>query len=247
MVNDTPTNAFARWRYFALAAVIYAIAFAASGALRPDLRRDETHFWPTSLLFSESVVPSLDTLRDYGELATPLVFMMFGWLELLLGGGVVAGRALTAVVSLVIVVAIALREGRPAMTHALAVAGLMLYPYYLGVSFHLYTDVIAAGFALGGSRGGDNVVRAIPAVGECELWHRRDGLPRRVCAGGFPRLSAHGGLLPLRDTRLLAVQAFESDQRARLRQRRVDAEGSFRLGQVRAAAVSCALVHAGCV
>ena len=47
-------------------------------ALRFELEKDETHFWPTSLQFAESWLPSVETLRDYPELSTPLPFWIFG-------------------------------------------------------------------------------------------------------------------------------------------------------------------------
>ncbi|MGB3640444.1 MAG: hypothetical protein WBA39_23150, partial [Rivularia sp. (in: cyanobacteria)] len=53
---------------------------------------DEGHFWETSLTFSDKLIPSIDDLRNYGELSTPLPFIIFGALEYLFHQGIFAGR-----------------------------------------------------------------------------------------------------------------------------------------------------------
>lgn len=137
----------------AVAVVLVGAVFIGSGAGQEDLRRDEVHFWPTSLKFGETFPPSLETLTDYGELNTPLAFAVFGWLDALTGGGVVAGRALNTLCALTILCMILLRDRRVTATSAFAAAGLVIYPYFLGASVHVYSDTIAALFALIGVMG----------------------------------------------------------------------------------------------
>lgn len=114
------------------------------------LYQDESHYWPMAQRFAREPIPSLALLRDYPQLSTPLVFMIWGWLEAALHGGVRAGRALDAAVSFGIVAAIALfARGEPAR-RMLACVGLLLFPYFLGVAVHLYPDTIASAFVLAG-------------------------------------------------------------------------------------------------
>ena len=65
--------------------------------------RDEGHFWQTSLTFSESLIPTIDDLKNYRELNTPLPFVIFGALEYLFHQGIFAGRLLNLILSLIIV------------------------------------------------------------------------------------------------------------------------------------------------
>ena len=129
---------------------VYAALFAAMDGLRFEPDKDEKHFWPTSLRFSESWLPHVDLLRDYGELNTPLPFIIFGSLEHLTGGGIFAGRLLNLILSFGIVALIVLRARGPLRRVIGAAIGLLLFPYFLGASCYLYTDIIAAAFAFGG-------------------------------------------------------------------------------------------------
>lgn len=109
----------------------------------PPAQWDEARFWRTSLTFSDSLIPSLTDLREYGELNTPLPFILFGMLEYLFGQGMFAGRLLNAVLSLAMVCIIGWpsreRQGRS----LLCAIGLLICPYYLWLSGLLYTDIIA--------------------------------------------------------------------------------------------------------
>src|SRR6266496_4030805 len=60
---------------------------------------DERHYWQTSLFFSHSLIPDLERLRNYGELSTPLPFIMFGALEYFFKWGIFSGRLLNLVLS----------------------------------------------------------------------------------------------------------------------------------------------------
>ncbi len=124
--------------------VIYACVLFAFDGLRFEIGKDEVHFWPTSVQFSRTLIPSLEQLRGYDELNTPLPFVIFGMLEHLFGGGIAVGRAVNFVLSMLIVLLIGLPRGKPLAPRMLCALGLLSFPYYLGASIYLYTDLIAA-------------------------------------------------------------------------------------------------------
>jgi hypothetical protein len=136
---------------FLLALVaLYAALFLAFDGLRFEPTRDEPHFWRTSQRFAEHWIPPVGLLRDYGELSTPLPFLVFGWLHRLGGDGLRAGRLLDLLLSFCIVAAMAWTARGPARRAIAASCGLLAFPYYLGVSVHLYTDMLAAALVFGG-------------------------------------------------------------------------------------------------
>ncbi len=129
-------------------AVLYSATFYAADGLGFDPEKDEMHFWQTSVHFSKSLVPSLDQLRSYNELNTPLPFLLFGTLENFFHGGIRAGRLFNMLLSCAIVCLVGLPRSSGNSRPVMAAFGLLLFPYYLGVSVHLYTDIIAAFFVL---------------------------------------------------------------------------------------------------
>jgi hypothetical protein len=130
--------------------ILYFIIFNLFGQLGFPIRKDETHYWPVSLKFSEDWVPSVDLLKNYGELTTPLSFIIFGTVEHLFQGGIFAGRFLNLVLSLgILFIIVFFGEGR-SRKYLFSVIGVLIYPYFIGCSTHLYTDIIAAFFVLVG-------------------------------------------------------------------------------------------------
>jgi hypothetical protein len=130
--------------------VIYLALFLFYDGLRFPLIWDENHFWATTLLFSQHLIPSFALLQDYGQLNTPLPFMLFGWLERWTGDGIFAGRLLNFILSICITCLIGLAGKNKLKNSVLAACGLIVFPYYLWLSTHLYTDIIAAFFVLVG-------------------------------------------------------------------------------------------------
>ncbi len=112
------------------------------------LQKDEVHFWPTSLSFSEVLLPTAEQLRSYNELNTPLPFLVFGWIEHFFHAGISAARFFNLSISFAIVCMIGLRNGRPTSSSLLSAIGVLSFPYFIGASMHLYTDIIAAFFAV---------------------------------------------------------------------------------------------------
>ena len=104
---------------------------------------DEKPFWETSLTFSNSLFPTIEDLRDYSELNTPLPFIIFGALEYLFGQGIFAGRLLNLILSLSIVFIIGYPNQDKRGRAILCLIGLFICPYYLWLSGRLYTEMIA--------------------------------------------------------------------------------------------------------
>ncbi|WP_017299501.1 hypothetical protein [Nodosilinea nodulosa] len=111
---------------------------------------DEQRFWDTSLTFSKQMPPSLESIRDYKELNTPLPFIIFGGLEYFFHGGIAAGRLLNIMLSMSIAVAIGWPRRENGKRSLLCLLGLLLCPYFLWYSRLLYTDIIACFWVLTG-------------------------------------------------------------------------------------------------
>lgn len=135
-----------------LLVAIFALAIGASGWLVAEPVKDEDHFLESARRFRGSFPPSLEQLRDYPEVINPLAFVLWGQLDRLTGNGLVAGRALNALLAAVVVAAIAFRRGRTDRTRLFAALGLLAFPYFLGLGVRLYTDVMAACIAFFGAR-----------------------------------------------------------------------------------------------
>lgn len=141
-----------RYTLLAAIAVVYVGVFIALDGLRFPVRRDEVHFWPTALDFSRTAFPSVETLRSYGELNTPLPFIIWGLLERAFGLGIFVPRLLNYLLSLAIVLYLAsvgLRGGSGRRAGA-AVAGVLIFPYFLATGTHAYTDMLPAALVLAG-------------------------------------------------------------------------------------------------
>lgn len=139
-------NRYYRLFFQIIVPLIYLILFFALNRLQFEPIIDELHYWPNSLKFSESLIPSLDLLRNYGEVNTPLPFIIFGWLEYFFKGGIFAGRLLNLLLSLVMVWMIGLIAEKRDKRSVIAAFLLLLIPHYLATSVLLYTDTIAVFF-----------------------------------------------------------------------------------------------------
>jgi hypothetical protein len=97
--------------------------------------KDEVHYWPVALRFGSE---GLAAARDYRALSTPLAFAIWGAL-----GTIELARAFNLLVPFLIAFSIGKRS-------PLAAVGLLLFPYYVGTSLLMYTDILAAAFVLCG-------------------------------------------------------------------------------------------------
>ncbi|MFE4104658.1 hypothetical protein [Almyronema epifaneia] len=132
-------------------ALIYTALFVGLQNLQAPTWWDEQTFWlTTQRYFSDSLFPSLETLKSYPELNTPLPFIIYGALEYLFQGGLFAGRLLNFCLSIIMVLVIGWPRRPHRWVHVLAVIGLLLFPYYLWLSGRFYTDIIATFFVFWG-------------------------------------------------------------------------------------------------
>jgi hypothetical protein len=152
-----PTSALARWlrrrgtvtaTFLLSVFAIYVGVIVAFKGLTFGIDRDEVHFWPTSVQFSASAIPSLQLLRSYNELSTPLPFYVFGQIERLTGRGLVLSRYFNLLLTLVTVLLIARVSGRFIVRSILAAIGLLMFPYFIGTATYTYTDTMAMLFAV---------------------------------------------------------------------------------------------------
>lgn len=125
-------------------ALVYPAVFVASDWLQGPLWDDENGFWPTSLGFSQQLIPSLAQIQDYNQFNTPVPFILFGMLEHLFGLGPFAARMVSFLSSISIAVLIGWPGKSGSTKPIFALLGLFLFPFFLMLSGRLYTDIIAA-------------------------------------------------------------------------------------------------------
>lgn len=109
---------------------------------------DEGTFWQTSVTLSDRIFPTLNELRDYTELNTPLPFILFGAIEHVSQGDIVWGRLLNLMLSISMVFIVGWPTHTKGNKALLCVVGLFLCPYYLWLSGRLYTEMIACFWVL---------------------------------------------------------------------------------------------------
>jgi hypothetical protein len=123
---------------------LYVGLFFFKEQLRFPVFVDEQTFWETTLKFSRGFFPTLEQLKNYSELNTPLPFIIFGTLEYFFHQGLFAGRLLNLSLSFILVYMIGVPLHRRTKIGILAAIGLLMCPYYLRLSWLMYTDMIAA-------------------------------------------------------------------------------------------------------
>lgn len=130
-----------RFIVLCLVTAVYVALLIWLDLLQGGYWRDERHFWETSLSFSDRILPTLEQLRNYEELNTPLPFIIFGALEYLFQQGIFLGRLLNLGLSLAI--SLIIGWPKPGKPYALfCLIGLWLCPYYFWLSGRLYTELI---------------------------------------------------------------------------------------------------------
>lgn len=151
MLPGVVLNRFSKTFLFSFFLFIsYLILFLASKRFNFPLIWDEVRFWQVSLSFSHQLLPDLSQLKNYSELNTPLPFIIFGVIEYLFKQGVAAGRLFNFVLSFILVFLIGVPIHRRLQVGLLSMMGLLVFPYYLWLSMHLYTDIIAVFFVFFG-------------------------------------------------------------------------------------------------
>jgi len=128
--------------FFAAVAAVFIALLVGFDFLRFPIRADELHFWPASVALFQNGYPTIAQLQTYNELSTPLPFLIFGGLEHIFHGGIVVGRAVNMASSLAVLLIIG-ALGNFSLRALLCAAGLLLFPYFVLVGTHLYTDSLA--------------------------------------------------------------------------------------------------------
>lgn len=108
-----------------------------------ELYQDENHYWPTALLFSKEFIPSLEVLRTYNQLNTPLPFMMGGWVLQIFGESIQHLRWMNFVLSFGILLVFIWYK--PVARHRLwwSLFFLLAMPSFYLCAIHYYTDMVA--------------------------------------------------------------------------------------------------------
>lgn len=128
--------------------LVYLLVVTYLDFLQGPIWWDEGRFWNSSLTFSDSLIPTIEDLKTYNSLNTPLPFMLFGILEYLFGGGMFAGRLFNLVLSLGIVAIIGWPTKERGGRALLCLVGLFMCPYFLWLSGRLYTEMVACTWVL---------------------------------------------------------------------------------------------------
>ena len=127
--------------FIGLIVVIYTVLFFVADQLHGPPWADEQSFYETSQQFSHQLIPSLDQLKNYSELNTPLPFIIYGQIEYLFHGGLFAGRLFSYLISISIAIYIGWPgQGKHRFTPILALTGFFLHPYFLWFSTRYYTQ-----------------------------------------------------------------------------------------------------------
>ena len=147
-MSFTINRAKQRFIFLVGIAAIYTALLTWLNFLQGPYWADEFAFWQTSLGFSDRLIPTIDSLRDYNELSTPLPFVIYGILEHLFGQGIAAGRLLNIILSISIVCIIGWPRRDGHKGRLLCAVGLLICPYYLLLSGRFYTEMIACAFGI---------------------------------------------------------------------------------------------------
>ena len=137
-----------KFLFLLLITAVYTVLVIQSDFLQGTKINDEPHFWETSLSFSDRLIPSIDAIRNYRDLNTPLPFMMFGAVEYFFDLDVFGGRLLNMILSVIMAFIIGWPSRDKKRTSILCLIGLFICPYFFICSGRLYTDIIACFWVL---------------------------------------------------------------------------------------------------
>ena len=113
-----------------------------TNGLRQPRYNDEIHFWNASMLFALTGWPTRNLLISYGELNTPLPFMVFGWAENAFHGHIPGARLVNLVGGLATLLAIGVIGKKQPFLAGMAILGVLLNPYFYITALYLYTDCL---------------------------------------------------------------------------------------------------------
>ncbi|HEY9878015.1 MAG TPA: hypothetical protein V6D29_06140, partial [Leptolyngbyaceae cyanobacterium] len=102
MENQAFTRVKPAFLFLLLITFSYTVLFFVADQLQGPFWIDERWFWETSQQFSQRLIPTLDQLRSYNELNTPLPFIIYGMLGYWFENDLFVGRLLNLILSVVI-------------------------------------------------------------------------------------------------------------------------------------------------
>ena len=140
----------ARWPFGLMLLLVFGAAVAYRGGFDFEVFLDEYWFWRQTVWFVDRWPPGLDELRNYPEPMTPLSFLIWGGVEVVTGAGIAGARVVTLILGVVIFAMIGWGRAQPPSVGLRAGIGLVVFPYTLALCIHVYTDVPAAVFIVGG-------------------------------------------------------------------------------------------------
>ena len=146
-------------------ALAFLVTFVVTDGLHHEPAGDEQHFLDSAGVFQGRF--ELEALRSYPELVTPLALVIWGELEHFTGDGLFYGRLLNLALTFAMVCLIALSAPRQWRRARLAAVGLLLFPYTLPLSAHLYTDPIGAFLVVSGTLALARGIRRSPGSRSC--------------------------------------------------------------------------------
>jgi len=123
--------------------IVFIIIFFAKKNFSGELYQDEYHYLPTAILFSHEPIPSLDLLKSYDELNTPLPFILGGWVVNIFGADIANVRLLTFCTSFLLLMIFVWFSPERSKRYFLCLGGLLLFPNYYLCSVFYYTDIFA--------------------------------------------------------------------------------------------------------
>ncbi|KQS32679.1 hypothetical protein [Dyadobacter sp. Leaf189] len=130
--------------------ILFIAVFFLKQRFTVSLYQDEFHYLPTAVYFSPEPIPSIDLLKSYNELNTPIPFILGGWVVSLFGESIQALRLLTFVFSFGLLMLFVWNSPQKSKRFWLCLGGLLLFPNYYLVSVYYYTDIFAMFFVLAG-------------------------------------------------------------------------------------------------
>lgn len=144
--GDVPGETLsAPWTWCLVFALPFLMVFALTRFNYP-LHGDEVSFYPITLQFGTHLLPSIQLLRSYEQLQTPLMFWVFGLVGHVAGFDLWKMRAGVALLSyLTLLLFFRLCRARCCTTTPwlpiYTTGVLALSPYYIGASLYYYTDI----------------------------------------------------------------------------------------------------------
>jgi hypothetical protein len=129
---------------------VFIVVFILKDHFNGPLYQDEFHYLPTAVFFSQEPIPSLDLLKSYNELNTPVPFILGGWVVYFFGEHIQYLRLLTYAVSFTLLMLFVWFSPERSKRFFLCLAGLVVFPNYYLCSVYYYTDIFAMATVLAG-------------------------------------------------------------------------------------------------